>query len=187
MKKVTSFILAGGKSSRMGMDKGFCTLDHEAFIHLIVKSLSPFSQEIILVSGIEAYDAFGLKRIEDLYPGKGPIAGIHAALSYTCTENNIIVSCDIPFISPDLIKRLLDEDDGQQVIQLATENETMPLIALYKKETLNHFKNKLETNALKLKDALNGLEVKSIVVAKEEERLLSNINTPQQLEDINQK
>ena len=179
--------MAGGKSSRMGMDKGFCTLDHEAFIPLIVKSLSPFSQEIILVSGIEAYDAFGLKRIEDLYPGKGPIAGIHAALSYTCTENNIIVSCDIPFISPDLIKRLLDEDDGQQVIQLATVNETMPLIALYKKETLNHFKNKLETNALKLKDALNGLEVKSIVVAEEEERLLSNINTPQQLEDINQK
>ena len=178
--------MAGGKSSRMGMDKGFCTVGKEAFISLIVKSLSPFSQEVILVSDLQAYDTFGLKRIADRYPGKGPIAGIHAALEYTSTEKNIIVSCDIPFISSDLIHRLIQEDDGQEVIQLATEDETMPLIALYKKETLNYFKSKLETNALKLKDALNGLVVKRITVAKKEEHYLSNINTPQQLKEINQ-
>lgn len=185
MKTVTSFILAGGKSSRMGMDKGFCTVDKEAFIPLIAKCLSSFSKEIILVSGIQAYDVFGLKRIVDIYPGKGPIAGIHAALEYTSTENNIIVSCDIPFISIQLIKRLIDEDDGEDVIQLATDNQTMPLIALYKKSTLKHFKNKLEMDALKLRDALQGLEIKSIIVETEQEQFLSNINTPQQLKEIN--
>ncbi|MGO3182146.1 MAG: molybdenum cofactor guanylyltransferase [Aequorivita sp.] len=185
MEKVTSFILAGGKSSRMGMDKGFCTLNQEEFIPLIAKCLSPFSQEIILVSGIEVYDTFGLKRIEDIYPGKGPIAGIHSALNYTSTEKNIIISCDIPSITSKLIKRLLDEDGGEQVVHLATENNAMPLVALYKKSTLDHFKNKLENNELKLRDALNNLEVKTVQVAKEEEELLANINTPQQLKEIN--
>lgn len=185
MEKVTSFILAGGKSSRMGRHKGFCKINKEAFISLIAKTLSPFSNEIILVSNIQAYDTFGLKRIEDIYPGKGPIAGIHTALNYTSTEKNIIVSCDIPSISPHLIQRLLDEEDGQDVIHLATEKDAMPLIALYKKSSLNHFKNKLENNELKLKDALKGLKVKSVQVDKEEEKFLANINTPQQLKEIN--
>lgn len=185
MEKLTSFILAGGKSSRMGKHKGFCTLNQEAFIPLIAKCLRPFSHEIMLVSGIQAYDTFGLKRIADSYPGKGPIAGIHAALEYTSTENNIIVSCDIPSITPHLIQRLLDEDDGQEVILLATEENSMPLIALYKKSSLNHFKNKLANNELKLRDALKGLKVKRVQVDKEEEKFLVNINTPQQLKEIN--
>lgn len=185
MEKVTSFILAGGKSSRMGKHKGFCTLNDEAFIPLITKSLRPFSNEIILVSDIQAYDIFGLKRIEDIHPGKGPIAGIYTALEYSSTNKNIIVSCDIPSITPHLIQRLLDEDDGESVIHLATEKDAMPLIALYKKSSLSHFKNKLENNELKLRNALKGLKVKSVLVDKEEEKFLANINTPHQLKEIN--
>ncbi|MDN6289951.1 MAG: molybdenum cofactor guanylyltransferase [Tetragenococcus koreensis] len=185
MKKVTSFILAGGKSSRMGMDKGFCKIGQEEFIPRIAKCLTPFSQEVVLVSGLEAYDVFGLKRIEDIYPGKGPIAGIQAALEYTSTENNIIMSCDIPFISPTLIQRLVDETQEQDVIHLATRHETMPLAALYKKSCRTYFKSRLEKDELKLRDALKGLQVKNIQVAEEEERFLSNINTPQELKKIN--
>lgn len=61
----------------------------------------------------------------------------------------------------------------------------MPLIALYKKNTRRHFKNKLEANALKLKDALVGLEVKIVQVTPDEEVFLSNINTPEELKEIN--
>lgn len=185
MEKVTAFILAGGKSRRRGMDKGFCQLNDQAFIPLISKCLLPVAKEVIIVSNIRDYDVFGLRRIEDIYPGKGPIAGIHAALEFSATEKNIIVSCDIPFISTDLIQKLLLEDEGQEVVYLATEKENMPLIALYKKHTVSHFTRKLETNALKLKDALSNLNVKRIQVTKDQEKLVSNINTAAQLNEIN--
>lgn len=185
MEKITAFILAGGKSRRMGMDKGFCRIDNQAFIPLIAKCLSAFSNDVILVSDIETYDVFGLQRISDIYSEKGPIAGIHTALTYSVTERNIIVSCDVPFITENLIQKLLSEDDGHQVVQLSTKKEGMPLIALYKKNTIDHFEHKLETNALKLKEALVGLQVKSVMIENDEEKLVSNINTPEQLKQIN--
>lgn len=185
MEKPTSFILAGGQSRRMGVDKGFCKVDESEFIPLIAKSLSKISTEVILVSNLEKYQVFGLKRIEDIYPNKGPLGGIHAALSYTSTENNIILSCDIPLITTNLIQKLLIASKHHDVVQLATAQETMPLAALYKKSCLAHFANQLKKNDLKLKNALQNIDIKSILVSKNEEVYLSNINTPEELKEIN--
>lgn len=185
MKKLTAFILAGGKSQRMGQDKAACKIGDETFISAIAKKLNKVADEVILVSNDSEHDKFQLKRIPDVYPHQGPIAGIHAALTFTTTENNLILSCDVPLISSELIQKLLIEKNQEDVIYLATEKDEMPLIGLYKKSCTAYFQNKLESNELRLMKALAGLNSRKIVIAPEDEYCIKNINTPEDLKQIN--
>ena len=63
---ITGIILAGGKSSRMGSDKGFVIYNDKPFIQHIIDTLQPLVDEIIIVSNNPDYDVFKLKRVNDI-------------------------------------------------------------------------------------------------------------------------
>ncbi|MCL4167425.1 UNVERIFIED_CONTAM: hypothetical protein GTU68_012318, partial [Idotea baltica] len=108
MTDITGIILAGGKSSRMGTDKGFLFLNNKPFVQYSIDALMPLVSEIIIVSDNPDYDVFGFKRINDSTKNAGPVAGICSGLEASSTDYNLILSCDIPLISSQILERLIN-------------------------------------------------------------------------------
>lgn len=185
-KQITGIILAGGKSSRMGSDKGFVMYKNKAFIQHIIEAIQPLVNDIIIVSNNPDYDIFKLKRVQDLIENAGPLAGVYTGLHYTSTENNLLVSCDVPLINTETLKKLTEQiNDDHDVIQLESMGKTMPLIAMYKKRSKDICFTLLQDGERRLRKALKSMSVKTITLTKEQEIYTTNINTPSNLKEIN--
>lgn len=182
---ITGIILAGGKSSRMGSDKGFLKLNDKRFVLYSIEALKPLVSEILIVSDNENYDTFGYKRIEDIIKHSGPVAGIYSGLKASKTEYNLILSCDIPLIKTLILNKLIDAiDDTSEVIQIESNGKTMPLIALYKKSIAPTFKNALDNDERRLRTVLKSLITKTIILDASEHNSTKNVNTPNELKTI---
>jgi molybdopterin-guanine dinucleotide biosynthesis protein A len=184
-KDITGIILAGGKSSRMGNDKGFLMLNEKPFIQYSINALQPLVSEIIIVSDNPDYDVFGFKRINDAIKNAGPVAGIYSGLEASSTEFNLILSCDIPLINSELLQKLIDSvDDTSEIIQIESQRKSMPLIALYRKQCKDMFYKLLHTDERRLRIAVNTCKSKNIPLETELELFTMNVNTPNELKIV---
>ena len=180
---ITGIILAGGKSSRMGTEKGLIIYKNKPFVEHIIEAMSPLVDNIIIISNNKAYESFGFKCYEDLIKNTGPLAGIYTGLRYSKTENNLIVSCDVPLINTVILQKLTDQkNDISEVIQLQCQGENMPLIALYKKCCEIIFLKELVKNQRKVQKALKKCNVKTIIIDETLKKVATNINTQKDLE-----
>ncbi|WP_158849357.1 molybdenum cofactor guanylyltransferase [Algibacter sp. L1A34] len=184
-KNISGIILAGGKSSRMGTDKGFLMLNDKSFIQHSIDALKPLVSKIIIVSNNTDYDVFGLKRIDDIIENTGPLAGIYSGLKASKTEYNLVLSCDIPLINANILNRLiLGIDKTSEVIQIESKGQKMPLIALYNKSCETTFINLLNKGERKLQFAINQCKVKSVSIEDNENQFTTNVNTKDELKQL---
>ena len=112
-QNTTGIILAGGKSIRMGSDKGFILYNDATFMSHVIAALQPFVSEIIIVSNHSEYDIFKLKRVKDKFEDAGPLAGLYSGLANSETENNLVLSCDVPLINNEILKVLVEGYDSE--------------------------------------------------------------------------
>lgn len=184
-KHITGIILAGGKSSRIGSDKGFLIFEDKSFINHIIGALQPLVDDIIIVSNNADYDIFNLKRVNDLIKNAGPLAGVYTGLHYSKTDNNLVLSCDVPLINTEILKKLTKLiDESIDVIQLESKGKTMPLIAMYKKDCKPKFLELLQGGERRLRFAVKQCKVKTLVLNAELEKYTVNINTTNQFNEI---
>lgn len=184
-KDITGIILSGGKSSRMGTDKGFLMYEGKRFVEYSIEALKPLVSNVIIVSDNEDYDAFGLKRIEDIIKNAGPLAGIYSGLKHSSAVYGLVLSCDIPLINSKVLEKLIDAiDPDSEVIQIESQGKSMPLIALYKKSCEPIFLKLLKQGERRLQFAVNQCKVKHVLLTSEDELYAKNINTPEQLKAI---
>ncbi len=184
-KDITGIILAGGKSSRMGSDKGFISLNGIPFISLIIKTVKPFVNDIIIVSNNPDYDIFNLKRVEDIIKDAGPLAGLYSALYHSETEKNLVLSCDVPLINSAVLNKLIEAFDPEKdVVQLQSRGKTMPLIAIYKKHCMLQCLHLLQEGERRLRKAVMQLNTKTVVLDPDLEQYVRNINTKSQLTSL---
>ncbi|UOK63341.1 molybdenum cofactor guanylyltransferase [Paenibacillus sp. OVF10] len=96
----TGIILAGGLSSRMGTNKAMLELNGSLVLQHVTKAMRPAVSRIIVAAGpnVTTYGAMGYDCVQDLYPGKGPLAGLHAALEASDTDWNLVCACDMPLL-----------------------------------------------------------------------------------------
>lgn len=184
-KHITGIILSGGKSSRMGSDKGFMKYNGKPFIQHSIEALKPLVTEILIVSNNADYDVFGWKRIEDVMENAGPLVGLYSGLNESKTDYNLVLSCDIPLINTSILQRLVDEmDDDSEIIQIESQGKTMPLIALYRKQCEPIFLKLLNEGERRLQFAVNQCLVKNVILHNDASEFVQNINTPEQLNTI---
>ena len=182
---ITGIILSGGKSSRMGSDKGFLSFNGKLFTQYSIDALKPLVSEVIIVSDHDAYDIFKLRRIKDEFKDAGPLAGLYSGLKASRTEYNLVLSCDIPLITSETISLLIDAiDETSEVIQIESNNQTMPLIALYKTTCKDKFYGLLKNGERRMQFAVNQCQVKTIKLHNENERFTKNVNTLEELKSI---
>ena len=108
MTTVAAFVIAGGQSSRMGRDKAFLTLGGSTLLERALAVARCVSPEVTIVGPREKFAAYG-SVIEDVYGGQGPLAGIHAALSGSACELNLIIGVDTPFLDPKFVHYLVQQ------------------------------------------------------------------------------
>lgn len=182
---VTAIVLAGGKSLRMGSDKGIVKLNGKRFIDYILAAVLPNVNEVIIIANNDNYNNLGYKVIKDMIQDCGPLGGIYTGLMKSKTENNIVVSCDIPFINSDLIKYIIENISSADITVPVYNGNIEPLCAIYTKRTADEIYNLIMINELKIKNIIKYFITKEIHITKKQrfynDKLFVNINTPEEL------
>lgn len=180
---ISAFILCGGKSSRMGTEKGLVNYNNQPFIQLVIDAIVPITTNIFLVTDNQEYTDFNYPLVADVYKNKGPVGGIFSALDRSETENNLILSCDIPKISTNVIKNYLINNisDQKDVIFLSDDKNVYPLIGIYNKRVKPKLSEAISSNRIKLLSLLNELNCQVIKVNPRDFESLKNINTQDEL------
>jgi molybdenum cofactor guanylyltransferase len=186
----TGIILAGGKSSRMGQNKALLTIEGATVIERIAHELTKITDQLLIVTNtFRDFEFLGIPMVEDMQKGKGPIAGIHAGLTATTTNANLIVACDMPFISSSLGDFLLTGLDEYQAVIPELGGQLHPLYGAYRKDALQVVTNALTNNQLRIRSVLEQLNVQ--VVTEEllqrkkimiKETAMFNMNDPKEYE-----
>ena len=179
LKNINGIILAGGKSLRMGQSKAFLEINGKPFIQYCIDVLTPYVDEIIVVSDNAQFDTFPITRIEDDIKNAGPLSGLYSGLNYSKTAYNLVLSCDVPFVKDSLMQKLVEAIDHEtDVVQTESEGRTHPLVALYKKDCAPTLKTQLEKGERRLRIAVKLLKGKILYLNETEASQVRNINTP---------
>jgi len=191
MKKVTTAILAGGKSSRMGSDKGLAEFDGQPLINSVLKVVDDITGNIIIISNQEGYEDLGYPVFEDIHKNKGPAGGIHSALTHSDCDYNLVLACDMPNVNADLIRYLIthnDDDSNFDAYVPRYEENIEPLCTIYSKSCLHQIEVCIKENDLKMMDILKKLKTKYIEITSDLDfyspSLFENVNTKQDLENL---
>lgn len=132
MLDVQSFILVGGKSSRMGADKSRLAFGSQTAADRIADILRSMASEVRVVGPRST----AADNIPDIHIEWGPLGGIHAALTAATSEWCLIVACDLPFVTRELFVRLFEFSDGSvdAIVPLQDDSRPQPLCALYRRQ-----------------------------------------------------
>jgi molybdopterin-guanine dinucleotide biosynthesis protein A len=178
-------LLAGGRSSRMGTNKLLLELAGEQVIGKIKKEMSSmFSHCLLVANEEEPYRSLAVPIVSDVYPGKGPLAGIHAGLSASDAKVNFVVAGDMPFASPELADYLLTELGEHDALIPMVKGQAHPLFAVYTKNCIQPFAACLEEGQLKVVNGLQQvhasyLELSQAPLPIDLEKALFNMNAPE--------
>ena len=138
--KMTCAILAGGKSTRMGQDKATKKIGEKPLIRLVYERAKETFDDVIIISRlhntIESIDA---PVLGDIVPFGNSMTGIVSALLYSKTPYTFVVACDMPFLSTEAFKYMVNEATGQDVIIPKTNLGFEPLHAIYNRSCIAHF------------------------------------------------
>jgi len=171
------YVLAGGKSSRMGQNKAFLDILGQPLVVAIARSIAAVAEDVTLVGDPLIYADLGFPVIADRYPGCGPLAGIHAALHHTQHDWNLIAACDMPVPQP-VWAGLLDQSrQAFDCIMPTTAGRLEPLGALYHRRCLPAIEGALSDGRYKVSDAVAGLRLRRVEFPGDAFR---NLNTPEE-------
>jgi molybdopterin-guanine dinucleotide biosynthesis protein A len=117
IKHISSFIIAGGKSSRFGEDKSLYRFRGKPLIEHVTDTLKDIFQDIgIIANDGEKFSYLKLPTYPDIIPDLGPIGGLLTALKQSKTEKTFIIPCDMPNLNADLIRYMVSLSDDYDII-----------------------------------------------------------------------
>lgn len=184
---INGYILAGGKSSRMGTDKGLILFDGKAIIQHILEQFQPVTDKVVIVSNNPEYEKFGVEVIADLFRDKGPAGGIFTALSHSNTAKIFVLSCDMPFVTTAAIEYLIQHASRSQITIASHEGKSEPLFGVYSKTCLTHWNMLIQKGFLKLQEMIAEFDLLKLNVEGSPlftNKVFININTPEDLKKL---
>jgi len=170
-----AYILAGGKSSRMGEDKGLKLLHGKPMIRYVIEALTPCFPHIKISTSNSEYSVFGYEWVSDIIPEKGPMGGIYTALKNSSGDDVFIISCDMPYISETSVNSLLQQKNGLATVAVCN-GRIQPLFGIYGKSLIPLLEEKIEQNQLGMGAFLQEINATFVDINNEDGFL--NINTP---------
>ena len=190
IRQVAGFILAGGESSRMGRDKALLEIGGIALLVRTARLVEAIAGPPVVIGGADACRSVGLRSIADDFPGAGPLGGIATALRASNAAWNLVVACDLPYLTKEwldfLVARAL-ASSADAVLPMNTRGAE-PLCAIYNKRAEPGVRGALERGTRKVTDGLASLRVETIEPAEwkafdSESLLFKNMNSPEDYEE----
>lgn len=181
---VTGYLLAGGKSRRMGQNKALLAWKDETLLARAARTLELAADQVIVLGSPELYGGFGYDVVADKVPGLGPMGGLYSALHHSKTDWILLLACDMPLIDEPVLGGILDaaiaHPDVDAIVP-ETARGLEPLCAAYHVRTLPKVEAAVAEaqanagKAQKLKDFVASLE---LVRWPAETSRFANANTP---------
>ena len=192
-QEVAAFILAGGKSTRMGTDKAFITLDGRTLLARALDSARSVATDVQIVGDPEKFAAFG-PVVEDIFRGCGPLGGIHAALRASRMNLNLILAVDLPFVSPQLLQYLVTRARNAPDALVTVPHSRsgwQPLCAVYRPQFADFAENALRKGRYKIDVLFDESRAEVIEEGDFESagfptNMFRNLNTPEELAEASQ-
>ena len=131
----TAIILAGGDSRRMGSDKANLVLDGQTLLQRAVAAMSAVFPEVI-VSVRQPRPGIGVPQVCDERMIGGPLAGVNAGLEHIGTPWSFVVACDMPFMTPAVIRLLAGCRPTFQAVVPVVQGQPQALSAFYARSCL---------------------------------------------------
>lgn len=189
-EQIGVFILAGGKSSRMGKPKGLLPLAGRPLILHVARLLEFIGEPAVIIGQQGAYGGLGFRVVADDRRNAGPLGGICTALRVTSYGWNLIVGCDLPFLTREWLEFLIARalDSPADVVIPANERGYEPLCAMYRRRAQKPIAVALARGVRKITDGLAELTVATIAPSEWKPfdprgTLFKNINTPADYEE----
>lgn len=184
---LAAFILAGGKSSRMGTDKAFLELNGRTLLARALDLAGSITAVVSIVGDPEKFSSFA-PVIDDVFPGCGPLAGIHTALRSSTHELNLMLAVDLPVLSAEFLRYLISRAELSEAVVTAPRSARhwQPLCAVYRRQFADSAEQALRAGKYKIDPLFHDFDVQTI----EEAELISagfspdifrNLNTPEDL------
>ena len=184
----TGFVLAGGKSSRMGTNKALLSLNGTTLLQRSKQVLETICEKVFILGSRELYSGFG-GCYEDIYPNCGPLGGIHVALLHSRTPFNLITAVDTPFLAPEFLSYMLER--AMQSSALVTAPETgcyiEPVCCVYSRDFLPIAEAALKAGNYKIVPLFP--KERTLIITETELRqfawgpeIFDNLNTPEDFE-----
>ncbi|MFR5265023.1 molybdopterin-guanine dinucleotide biosynthesis protein B [Clostridium sp.] len=181
--EITAVILSGGKNSRMNYKtKAFLDIDGKSFIEKRIEELQGFKEIIISCNDFDLYSKFTNKcrLVADVKKEIGPIGAIYSVFKETDAEKIFVIAADMPEINPDIVENMSNIEFAEDALVVSFNGRIEPLLAIYKRSTLDKLEELIMNKSYKLLDFINGIKSSYFYVSDKESLL--NINT---LEDYN--
>jgi molybdopterin-guanine dinucleotide biosynthesis protein A len=185
---VSGFVLTGGQSSRMGRDKALLDFHGKPLAAYIAEQVAAVCGSATLVGSAERHGHLGFPVVSDLHSRIGPLGGIEAALTASPTPWVLIAACDMPGLSADFLRQLIDEaiyleDQGRlpdALLPIGPNSIPNPLCALYHQRILPVVLAAIERGDYKVTRALETTKLCLLPVGGESALALANANTPEE-------
>ncbi len=190
-----SYILIGGKSLRMGKDKFALRLNDKTFLEIAFETLQNYGKVSVVGSQYHSLSQT-VQNVQDIYKNRGALSGIHAAFVYSKSKFTIILACDYPFVTVDLIEFLanmaITENDFEAFAPIQSDGKIQPLCAVYETENCRKILSEMlksESKNYSVRDFLNRVKTRYIEFSEIEhlpnvEKFFFNVNTPEDFEKI---
>lgn len=179
----TAIIMAGGKSSRMGTDKGLMEFNGKHLVRIAIEKALPFCSGLKISTQNEEYKQFGFPLLPDEFPELGPIGGIFTALKNTSTSTILVIACDMPLISAQTIQTLIENQKEYDCAVPRVKGKYEPLCAIYSKSMLRLIESSINEGDLAIYSVLKKANCCFVDFELELPDFI-NINTPADLEKL---
>ena len=160
---MTSVVLAGGRSQRLGKNKILETLVGRTLIEQVVECLAPISDQI-LISTIPGQQLpqfnHHVEIIYDVYPGKGSLGGLYSGLKAARSFHSLVVAADMPFLNRSLLSYMIKIASNYDVVVPRLEGFIEPLHAIYSKSCLEPIESQIKSGQLNIRGFLSQVKVR---------------------------
>lgn len=181
--KPNGIILCGGRSRRMGQNKALLKLGERTIIEQVANTLSKICNEIIISTNSEELNFLPFKIIKDKLTDIGPIAGFHSTLMETSNEHNLIVSCDTPFITTEILEYLFSMRKNYDVVLPVFKDQIQPMTGYFRKSLFRKIEEEIQLGNRKPINIFENSNLLLIDVNKDfkhyKDYLFFNINSPE--------
>lgn len=157
----TAIVLAGGKSSRMGFDKQFLTINKVRLLEELVSRLETEFSEIIIVSNKpEDYVGSKHKIVSDIIANKGPLSGLHVGLKNSSSDYAYFIACDMPNINLEYIKYMKQRMRGSKALACVSRLGKYIEVfnGFYSKALYSYIEESLREDKRAVQNLLNSVE-----------------------------
>ncbi len=181
------WIIAGGRSSRFGSNKALAPWKNKTLIETVTGAARSITEQVFIIANDpRPYLDFGLPVIPDLFPGLGPLSGLHSALYHAESRRIFLLACDMPLVQPDFMAWMMTLKTRASVIIPEGLTGMEPLHAIYHTKLLPLVEERLRNKRLSIRSFVR--EVPYHLVSKKEVArfcpdmtCLKGANTPDEL------